>query len=168
MKKVLFVFVLFLVISCKQNKEKDQEEIGIVEQEQKEFESYGAKISKEGSFSSSVMLEKFEGLRSGDTIKEKFRTTIHSVCQKKGCWMVLELPGVDDVRVTFKDYGFFVPEDVIGKEVIVRGKAFVQITSVEEQRHYAEDAGKPVDEVVAITEPLKSFGFIADGILIKK
>ncbi|WP_300437016.1 DUF4920 domain-containing protein [Christiangramia sp.] len=168
MKKVLFVFVLFLVISCKQNKEKDQEEIGIVEQEQKEFESYGAKISKEGSFSSSVMLEKFEGLRSGDTIKEKFRTTINSVCQKKGCWMVLELPGVDDVRVTFKDYGFFVPEDVIGKEVIVRGKAFVQITSVEEQRHYAEDAGKPVDEVVAITEPLKSFGFIADGILIKK
>ncbi|CAL65483.1 conserved hypothetical protein, secreted [Christiangramia forsetii KT0803] len=168
MKKIIFLFVLFCGISCNQSKENNKKGFVKEGQEQSEYESFGAEISPRGSFSSSIMLEKFESLRSGDTINEKFSTTINSVCQAKGCWMVLELPGVDDVRVKFKDYGFFVPKDIIGKEVIVRGRAFVEMTSVEDQKHFAEDAGKSIDEIVAIREPEKSFGFIADGVLIKK
>lgn len=156
------------MFSCNKKKENDSRALAVEKEMKDEYESFGAKISPQGSFSSSIMLEKFEGLRSGDTINEKFNTRVNSVCQKKGCWMVLELPGVDDVMVKFEDYGFFVPKDIIGKEVIVRGKAFVEMTSVEDQRHYAEDAGKPIDEVVAISEPEKTFGFIADGVLIKK
>lgn len=168
MKKIALVFALFCSISCNQTKESNNEDTVVEEKVQDEYESYGAKISLRGSFSSSIMLEKYESLRSGDTINEKFKTTINSVCQVKGCWMVLELPGVDDVRVKFADYGFFVPKDIIGKEVIVRGKAFVEVTSIEEQRHFAKDAGKSIDEIVSIREPEKSFGFIADGVLIKK
>lgn len=168
MKKIIVVFVLLLGFSCKQTSENEKQELIVEEESEAKYESFGERISPQGSFSSSIMLEKFESLRSGDTINEKFYTTINSVCQSKGCWMILELPGVEDVRVKFKDYGFFVPKDIVGKEVIVRGRAYVEETSVEEQKHFAKDAGKSIDEIVSIREPEKSFGFIADGILIKK
>ncbi|MCM4158061.1 DUF4920 domain-containing protein [Gramella sp. AN32] len=168
MKSILYFALIFFAISCNQNTESDKKDPAIEEKVQDGYESFGAKISPEGSFSSSIMLEKYGNLRSGDTIDEKFTTTVNSVCQMKGCWMVLELPGVDDAMVKFLDYGFFVPKDIVGKEIIVRGRAFVEEVSVEDQRHFAEDAGKSIDEIVAIREPKTSFGFIADGVLIKK
>jgi len=168
MKKILIISALFFCFSCNQNKESERRELAMEDKSNQEYESFGEKISPKGTFSSSVMLEKFESLSGGDTINVKFNTKINSVCQKKGCWMVLELPGVDDVRVKFENYGFFVPKDAMGKDVIVRGKAFIEETTVEEQRHYAEDAGKSIDEVMAIREPEKKFGFVADGVLIKK
>ena len=47
---------------------------------------------------------------------------IRRACRKKGCWMELAAsdagPGV---RVTFKDYGFFVPTDSAGRLAHVEG-----------------------------------------------
>ena len=169
MKKcIILIAVLIGLISCKESNTSEQSELAEARISQDNYESFGAKISPEGSFSSSVMLEKFMALNEGDTIDAKFTTKVNSVCQSKGCWMVLELPGVDDTMVKFKEYGFFVPKDITGKEVIVRGKAFVEVVSVEDQKHFAKDAGKSIDEIVEITEPEKSFGFLADGVLIKK
>ena len=51
-------------------------------------------------------------------------------------------------------------------EVIVNGKAYVTEVSVEEQRHYLEDAGKSAEEIAAITEPKKTYSFEADGVLL--
>ena len=48
--------------------------------------------------------------------------SVNRVCQMKGCWM--ELAADDDtsgVRVTFKDYGFFVPTDSQGRGRQARG-----------------------------------------------
>ena len=70
--------------------------------------------------------------------------------------------------VRFKDYGFFMPLDAAEKEVIVAGKAYVKETSVDELRHYAEDAGKTQEEIALITEPKKEFAFEANGVLMKK
>ncbi|WPY97954.1 DUF4920 domain-containing protein [Christiangramia sp. OXR-203] len=168
MKKFAFILAFFCLLSCDRKKHNDEAEAVLEDNVEANYESYGQEISPKGTFSSSVMLEKYESLRGGDTINVKFDTKINSVCQSKGCWMVLELPGVDDVMVKFENYGFFVPKDAMGKDVIVRGKAFIEETSVEEQRHYAEDAGKSIDEVMAIREPVKKFGFTADGVLIKK
>ena len=81
--------------------------------------------------------------------------------------MTLNLKDGQQVMVKFKDYGFFVPKDIAGKEVIVNGKAFVEEVSVEDQRHYAEDAGKTEEEIAAISSPKKTFSFEADGVLIK-
>jgi len=39
--------------------------------------------------------------------------------------------------VRFKDYGFFMPLDASGKEVIVAGKAFVTEVSVADLKHYS-------------------------------
>ncbi|MFK8059566.1 MAG: DUF4920 domain-containing protein, partial [Polaribacter sp.] len=64
-------------------------------------------------------------------------------------------------------YGFFMPLDSKGIEVIVNGKAFVKETSVKELQHYAEDAGKSKEEIIKITESKKEFAFLADGVLME-
>ena len=91
---------------------------------------------------------------------------IVDVCAKKGCWMTLDM-GEETVMVRFKDYGFFVPTDASG-EVVINGKAFVNEISVDDLKHYAEDAGKSAEEIAKITEPEITMSFEADGVLLKK
>ncbi|MFO7179999.1 MAG: DUF4920 domain-containing protein [Pseudomonadota bacterium] len=52
-------------------------------------------------------------------------------CSRKGCWMELAPEGTDGpgCRVTFKDYGFFVPTDSAGSKA--RLEANVEVTRVE-------------------------------------
>ena len=104
----------------------------------------------------------------GDSINSKMIAKVNSVCQAKGCWMTLDLGDEQEVMVKFKDYGFFVPKDISGKEVIINGKAYVKEVSIDVQRHYAEDAGKSLEEIAAITEVKKTFSFEADGVLLKQ
>ncbi len=96
----------------------------------------------------------------------KVKGTVVDVCQNKGCWMKLDLGNGETMRVSFKDYGFFVPKDLAGKQVVVQGNAEVKNISVDEQRHFAEDAGKSKEEVEAITEPKEELTFVADGVIV--
>ena len=73
-----------------------------------------------------------------------------------------------EMFVQFQDYGFFMPKDIAGREVIVEGKAYKQETSVEELKHYAEDAGKSAEEIAAITEPVMEKKFMATGVVLVK
>ena len=127
------------------------------------YPTFGEVISEDGAIPYGSVLAKLE---SADTIDVKVSGTIESVCQKKGCWMNLVQDGQPDIFVRFKDYGFFMPFDAAGKEVIMEGKAFKQITSVEELRHYAEDEGKSQEEIEAITEPQEEFRFLASGVIL--
>ena len=81
--------------------------------------------------------------------------------------MSVALPGGNTMRVTFRDYGFFVPTSgAEGKQTIFEGTLRKSVTSVESLRHYAEDAGKSTEEINAITEPREELTFVADGVLI--
>ena len=95
----------------------------------------------------------------------KFAAKVNEVCQSKGCWMRLSI-GDEEAMVKFKNYGFFMPKNIVDKEVIVHGKAFVAEISIEEQRHYAEDAGKSEEEIAVIIEVEKTLSFEADGVLL--
>lgn len=132
------------------------------------YASFGAKISKDGALSKAQVTAKYDKLKAGDTINVKFRSKIVDVCSKKGCWMNLELDKGKSAFVKFKDYAFFMPLNAAGSEVIVNGKAFVSIESVTELRHYAKDAGKSKAEIEKITKPETSYSFMADGVLIKE
>jgi hypothetical protein len=73
------------------------------------------------------------------------------------------------MRVTFKDYGFFVPkEGMEGKEVVFEGVAKRKVTDVDMLKHFAEDAGKSQEEIDAITEPKVELTFVANGVIIKE
>ena len=167
MKPLVFycLIVLFSCTSCKLSEKENNAVTPILSQ--LEFSSFGAKITEENAMSSQQMFAKFENMHFGDTARVKFSATIKELCTKKGCWMKLPLGATAETMVRFKDYGFFIPLDAQGKDVIVAGKAFVKVTSVEELRHYAQDAGKSVAEIAKITSVKKEFSFEASGVLLK-
>ena len=132
------------------------------------YVSVGEEFSLDNILSAYQMQERYAALQEGDTINASFKADVASVCKKKGCWMNLELEDGSEVMVKFKDYAFFVPKDIEHKEVLVHGKAFVTELSVDEQRHYAEDAGKSPEEVKAIVAPAKTLSFVASGVKIEE
>lgn len=169
MKKVV-VIVLFLGLiftGCKKSESTENKEVEI-KKATVELLSIGEEITKDNALTSSEMLAKFNNLKAGDTINVKFASTINDLCSKKGCWMKLPLDNDKETMVRFKDYGFFMPLDAKDKNVIVEGKAFVKETSVDELKHYAEDAGKSKEEIAKITEPKVEFAFEAHGVLLNK
>ncbi len=96
----------------------------------------------------------------------KVRGTVAEVCQEKGCWMTMKIANGEDMRITFKDYKFFVPKDLAGKEVIIDGYAYVDTTSVEQLQHYAKDGGKSEAEIAAIVSPKAEISFEAKGVAV--
>jgi len=73
--------------------------------------------------------------------------TVRRACTRMGCWM--ELAGSDSgpgVRVTFKDYGFFVPVDSAGAKAKVAGTVKVTALSEAAAKHYQAEGGRvPTD-----------------------
>jgi hypothetical protein len=162
-----FKFALLLVIlftfSCKNEKSTESQP----DDETFVYASFGGEIAADGAVSAMQMSENYKNLKVGDTLNTKVTAAINEVCSKKGCWMKLDLGNNEEMMVRFKDYGFFMPLNAEG-EVIVNGKAYVTETSVDELRHYAEDAGKSKEEIEAITEPKRTLAFEADGVLLKQ
>ena len=98
----------------------------------------------------------------------KIEGEILSTCPMKGCWMKIRAEE-DTILVRFKDYGFFVPTDgVVGDKTIINGKLSVDTLSVALLKHYAEDAGKPSEEINKIKDPEVSMTFLAEGVMIKE
>jgi len=131
------------------------------------YSNFGENITADNSITAAEMLEKFQNIKEGDTIPIKFKSTIIDVCQKKGCWMNMDLEGNKDAFVRFTNYDFFVPLDAAEQESIVEGRAFLSVVTVDELKHYAKDAGKTQEEINAITEPRITYAIQADGVLIQ-
>ena len=68
------------------------------------------------------------------------------------------------VRVTFKDYGFFVPTELNGKEIAMQGRFVKHTETVEEQKHLLKDAKRSQAEIDAITQPKETVRFVATGV----
>ena len=163
MKKI-FIFLVFAIATLSCNSNKSQ----VNTLDVAGYDSFGQKISADKAITSSELNSKYSKLKIGDTIDVKFKSTIKEVCQNKGCWMKLDLGENKEAFVKFKDYAFFMPKDSKNDEVILHGKAFVSQESVEDQKHYAGDAGKSQTEIDAIVAPKTIYSFTADGVLIKK
>lgn len=135
---------------------------------QHRYDAFGKSLQPEIVNTRKGMVQKYSQLKQGDTISVTFASKINSVCQVKGCWMRLALTDTTEAFIKFKDYGFFVPQDISTHKSVVSGKAFLSELSVAQQKHFAKDAGKSKGEIEAITAPKVSYGFIADGVLIEK
>ncbi len=130
-----------------------------------ENQFFGEKISEKKAISYEKLLKK---MQKKDSLEVKVVGQIETVCQMKGCWMTIvsEDEEKPSMMVKFKDYGFFVPKDIAGRKVIMRGYAYKEVTPVDELKHYAEDAGKSKEEIDAIKEPKEEFKFMADGVIL--
>jgi hypothetical protein len=81
--------------------------------------------------------------------------------------MTLKNANGESLRITFKDYAFFMPKDGSGRVAIAEGIAKVEETSVADLQEYAKDAGKSAEEIAAITESEKELVFEASGVILK-
>ncbi|MDY8134132.1 DUF4920 domain-containing protein [Aquimarina sp. 2201CG5-10] len=165
-KTILFLAGLTCIWACN-SVQKDKSAFSVDDIKAETYNNFGEKVLSDQIYYKDAISEKYDQLKEGDTVDIAFSSTVNGVCKAKGCWMKVGLGDEKQAMVKFKNYGFFVPKDIENDTVIVQGKAFVSEMSVDEQRHFAMDAGKSEEEIAAITTPKKTYSFIADGVLIK-
>ena len=64
--------------------------------------------------------------------------TVRNVCQRRGCWMEVvdsKDPDKGGCRITFKDYGFFVPTNSIGAKARMHGEVVVKTVPAAQVKH---------------------------------
>lgn len=126
--------------------------------------TYGAGTNEEGllistnDLSSKMEKDKFSGKVTGKVLE---------VCQEKGCWMKLEKADGQHLTVKFKDYKFFMPKDIVGKEVVVEGYAMIRQVTAKQQQELAKEAGKSAQEIEKIQSDKKEIQFVASGVLVR-
>ena len=161
MKNILSLFLVAVLLGCSYNHQKPEINTSLLEEN---ISFYGKLISND---SIQVFKKEKEMVINQGFKSCKLSGKIVETCSKKGCWMTLDT-GEDTLFIKFRDYGFFVPIDSVeGKTAVIQGDLFLDTTTVEMLKHYAEDAGKSEEEIAQITEPIYELGFIADGVIIK-
>ena len=125
--------------------------------------SFGEKI-EEGSIIENSKIQNL--FLAKEKFNAKLKAKVTDVCQMKGCWMKLEIGEEKDIMVNFKDYSFFVPKNIIGKEVIVSGEAFKRNISVDVLKHYARDRGENESAISLIVEPKEIYSLTAKGVIL--
>ena len=113
--------------------------MGMAGEEFKNERTYGGKFSNVKVVPLSDILKNAESFNKEEVI---FEGTIKEVCQNKGCWMLVT-DGSGQIRVDFKNYGFFVPWESEGKRVRVQGKVYRKLVDKNVAQHWAEDQKSP-------------------------
>ena len=161
----ILLIVFLLITGCKQqpDQQKNAEEVP----DDAKMAVFGQEFDPEMARNSNEMFAEFNKLQPSDTLNVAFYGTVTDVCKAKGCWVKVSLADGEEAIVTFKDYGFFVPKDIVGKEIVLSGQSYIEEMSVEDQRHFAKDGGASEEELNQITTPKVTYSFIADGVLVK-
>lgn len=166
MKKILFLLA-FSAMSTLSFAQETKKKMGPPDGQALVGEVYGAGITQNAE-ANAITTKKLERkLKKANKIENvAVKGTVTDVCAKKGCWITIKTDSDEQFFVKMKDYAFFVPTALKGKTVILEGKAENKITTVDEQKHYAEDAKKPQSEIDAITKDKKELRFLANGIKV--
>ena len=162
-KKLIVLVIPVFLFACNSGV-KTTEKTESTEQQTEEG-IFGDKINGENPISGKDLVAMLE---ESDSVWVTMKSTIVTNCQHSGCWMDLDLGTEEVVKVTFKDYAFFIPLESQGKTATVEGFAKRELIPVDMLKHYAEDDGKPQDEIDAITEPELSYTFEAIGVIIEE
>lgn len=101
-------------------------------------QSFGAEMPAAGKPVS--LREAIASLEAGASGHMKIAGQVTEVCQAKGCWMIL-VDGDSYARVTFEDYGFFVPIETSMQRSVIYGELTEHVLSGAQAEHYAQDAG---------------------------
>ena len=103
------------------------------------YELFGERLPSSGEpLGLGELIENRPQYQGGEVL---VHTRIAKVCQKKGCFFVAT-EGEATARISFKDYGFFIPTDSGGKQATLYGVFSRQPISKAEAEHYAEDLGE--------------------------
>lgn len=154
MKKFLLpVFLLLALASQAQEKEKTPAAKGVV---------YGVVTEKvkpiaPDEITAHLVNNEFKGSITGK---------VTDVCRAEGCWIRVQKADGSAMLVRAKDHAFLMPENIVGKTVLIEGDATVKEVSEAMRKHYAEDAGKSKEEIAKIQGPEKNVQFAAQGVKV--
>jgi hypothetical protein len=111
--------------------------------------TFGAPLTASAPVELARVLERPDGFADHPVTVEG---AVRKACTRRGCWMELApstKEGTPGCRVTFKDYGFFVPTDSAGARARVQGTVEVATVPAARVRHLEEEgaifAGKQPD-----------------------
>lgn len=130
-------------------------------------QEYGSGVSEAQTFdvySADKLVRELQGKDKLENLV--IRAEVSGVCEKKGCWLTLVNDMDTRVFVKMKDYAFFLPQDILGKTILLDADAEKMVTSVKELQHYAKDAGKSAAEIAKITKPQTEIRVLASGIKV--
>ena len=164
MKKYLYLCLAVGFLACQSPETKTDKPVS-EQTEKAAVNFYGEKISEENAVPAQEVKKL---LANADSAQVKIVGKIDECCQKKGCWLKVDIGNGEMMTVKFKDYGFFVPLESAGKEIVFEGVAKRETTDVATLKHYAQDAGKSAEEIAKITEAKQEITFEASGVLIKE
>ncbi len=160
-RNLTFLLGILFLVSCNTGGVKQE----ATEEVQVESGTYGEKISVVNPITGEQLVAR---LAESDSVWVTMKSKIITNCKNSGCWMDLDVGNGEVIKVTFKDYAFFIPLESEGKTAIVEGFAKKEIIPVDMLKHYAEDDGKSQEEIDAITEPLMAYTFEAIGVIIEE
>ena len=127
-------------------------------------DSFGEKIKNINQpIRLSKALSTFEKIKGSEITIEGI---VEKVCAKKGCWMTLK-SNKETIRVTFKDYGFFVPVKFQNKPILAQGKLYQKVEEPELRQHYLEDEGATKKQIAEANKSILTYHFVADGVMLK-
>ena len=98
----------------------------------------------------------------GEFIKIKGQVT--EVCQAKGCWMIL-VDGDTYARITFEDYGFFVPTETSMQRTVIFGQLSQRTLSGQQAEHFAQDAGS--QSKIKLEGEIREYSILARGVQLE-
>jgi hypothetical protein len=154
MRTIFLTALVFLSLSvAAQDKEKVSAAKGV---------TYG-QLSEEKS---AIAVDDLNNKLVNNAFTGQIKGKVAEVCKAEGCWIRLQKEDGTTVLVRAKDHAFLMPENIVGKMVLVEGSAAIKETSEEMRKHYAEDAGKSKDEIAKIKGPEKSVEFAAKGVKV--
>lgn len=154
MKKLLFASALFLALGATaQTKEKIPASKGVV---------YGVVADENSPAAPDELAAKLVNNQYDGQLKAK----VVDVCKAEGCWLKVQRKDGTPMMVRAKDHAFLLPENIVGKTVLIEGSATVKETAEAMRRHYAEDAGKSKEEIAKIKGPEKDIQFSAKGVKV--
>ena len=139
MKAALAVLMLFTVLSGCDAKPSEPSGVPKSEPGPAKRAQFGESIKPGESAPLGTVLSGPAGFAGRSVIVEG---AVRQACTRRGCWMELaesldkSQPGC---RVTFKDYGFFVPLDSAGKKARVQGQVQVKTVQPSSVKHMEEE-----------------------------
>ncbi len=113
-----------------------------------------------------ITIDQLDQKMTNDEFNGRITGKVTEVCQAMGCWFKVEKADGTSVMVKTKDHSFFLPQNLVGKTVIVDGTAKVKEVTEAQRKHFAEDGGKSKEEIEKIKGSEKGVQVVAAGVQV--
>lgn len=125
-------------------------------------QSFGGEVPVAGDLV--TLKQAISDLEQGREGFVKIKGQVTEVCQAKGCWMIL-VDGDTYARVTFEDYGFFVPIETSMQRSIIYGQLSEHVLSGAQAEHFAKDAG--AQSTIKLEGEVREYSILARAVQLE-